>query len=298
MNKDVPDGDAAIRYYDGDYPSLEIGDPQAGQVVQLERMGILGDVGFYKELAARAGGPVLEAGCGTGRLTIPLARMGLEVWAVDVSAGMLARLRARLDGEDAAVRARVHVVQQDAARLDLPERGFALALLPFNTLMLIPDPDEERATLAAMAAHMAPGAALALDVMNPLTLPLEADRTPAPSAPRTAPDSGNRYVRYAMHTALDALRRQLVCGWYDELLPDGTVRSTDFAFRWRMIFRPEMDSMLCGAGFAAETLAGDFDGTEWTPESRRMVVTARLISVKASKPGLCKVRRNGIETGS
>jgi len=275
MNKDVPDEDAAIRYYDGDYPSLEIGDPRPEHVVQLERIGILGDVGWYKELAARAGGPVLEVGAGTGRLTIPLARLGLEVWAVDVSAGMLARLCAKLEREEPAVRARVHVVHADAAALDLPERRFALALLPFNTLMLIPDPEDERATLAAIAAHSAPGAVLALDVMNPLSLPLESERSPAPSEPRTAPDTGNRYVRMAMNTGLDAQRRQRVCGWYDELLPDGTVQSTDFAFRWRMIDREELEAMLAGAGFAMQTLAGDFEDTPWTPESRRMVVTAK-----------------------
>ncbi|PWC54742.1 class I SAM-dependent methyltransferase [Azospirillum sp. TSO22-1] len=271
----MPDEDAAVRYYDGDYPSLETGDPRPEQVVQLERIGILGDVAWYKEVAARVGGPILEVGAGTGRLSIPLARMGLEVWAVDVSAGMLAQLRAKLEREEASVRARVHVVQQDAATLDLPVRDFPLALLPFNTLMLIPDPEDERATLAAIAAHAAPGAVLALDVMNPSTLPLEPERTPAPSEPRTAPDTGNRYVRMAMNTGLDAQRRQRVCGWYDELLPDGTVHSTDFAFRWRMIVRDELEAMLADAGFAMETLAGDFEDAAWTPESRRMVVTAR-----------------------
>lgn len=275
MNRDVPDSDATIRFYDGDYPSLEIGDPRPEQVVQLERIGILGDVGWYKDLAARTGGPVLEVGAGTGRLTIPLARMGLKVWAVDVAEGMLAQLRAKLAREEAAVQARVRVVRQDAARLDLPERGFALALLPFNTLMLIHDPEEERETLAAMAAHMAPGAVLALDVMNPLTLPLEAERAPAPSEPRTAPDSGHRYIRHATHSALDPFQRQRVAGWYDELLPDGSLRSTGFAFRWRMIFRPDLEAMLAEAGFTVDTLAGDFEETPWTADSRRMVVRGR-----------------------
>lgn len=275
MNRGVPDSDGTIRYYDGDYPSLEIGEPRPEQVVQLERIGILGDVGWYKELAARSNGPVLEVGAGTGRLTIPLARMGLEVWAVDVSAGMLAQLHAKLAREEASVQARVHVVHADAAALDLPIRNFPLALLPFNTLMLIPDPEDERAALAAIAAHTAPGAVVALDVMNPLTLPLQPERSPAPSEPRTAPDSGNRYVRMAMNGGLDTLGRQRVCGWYDELLPDGSVHSTDFAFHWRMIDRDGLTAMLADAGFTVERLAGDFEDAPWMPQSRRMVLTAR-----------------------
>lgn len=276
MNRDVPDDDACIRFYDGDYPSLEIGEVSPAAVVRLERMGILGDVAFYKDLAARTGGPALEVGCGTGRLTIPLARLGLEVWAVDVSAGMLGQLRAKLEREDPGVRARVHVVRQDAEALDLPARGFALAVMPFNLLMMIPDAAGERRTLAAVAAHLAPGGRLALDVMNPATLPMGADRCPAPSEPWIAPHSGCRYVRYAMNTALDAGQCQTIRGWYDELLPDGAVRTSDFAFRWRMIVRDELEAMLAGAGLAVECLAGDFEGAAWTPLSRRTVVTARL----------------------
>ncbi len=275
MNKDVPDDDVCIRCYDGDYPSLEIGETSAFAVVQLERLGILGDVSFYKELAGRVGGPVLEIGSGTGRLTIPLARLGLEVWAVDVSTGMLDQLRAKLARESVAVRARVHIVQQDATTLDLPERNFALALLPFNMLMLISAFDEGRLALPRLAAHLVDSGCLALDVMNPLTLPQGADRNPAPSEPRINPHTGHPYVRYAMNTALDHRQRQRICGWYDELLPDGSVQTSDYAFLWRMIVREEVEAMQREAGFVIDRVAGDFEDAPWTPDSRRIVTIAR-----------------------
>lgn len=278
MNKDVPDDDASIVYYDGDYPSLEIGEARAEHAATLARLGMLGDVPFYKERAAETGGPVLEIGCGTGRLTIPLARAGHEVWAVDVSAAMLDQLRAKLAREAPEVQARVHPVRQDATALDLPVRNFRLAAIPFNVLMLIPELAAERRALAAVAAHLAPGGTLALDVMNPLTLPMDAETKPSPSEPRRSPHNGNSYIRNTMASRLDEGQCQRIHGWYDELLPDGKIAVTEYAFTWRMIFRYELELMLEGAGFAIERLAGDFDDAAWTVDSRRMVVTARRAS--------------------
>ena len=284
MNSDVPDDDASILYYDGDYPSLEIGEARAEHAATLARLGMLGDVPFYRDRADETGGPVLEIGCGTGRLTIPLARAGHEVWAVDVSDAMLAQLRAKLAREAPEVRARVHAVRQDATALDLPVKDFRLAAIPFNVLMLIPDLPSERRALSAVAAHLAPGGTLALDVMNPLTLPLDAETTPSPSEPRRSPHTGNHYVRNTMATRLDERQCQRIHGWYDELLPDGKIAVTEYGFTWRMIFRYELELMLEASGFTMERVAGDFEDAPWTVDSRRMVVTARRASPFTASP--------------
>ncbi|MBP2232835.1 SAM-dependent methyltransferase [Azospirillum agricola] len=275
MNPDTPGDDASILYYDADYPSLEIGPARGEDVAALARIGLLGDVAFYTEQAVASGGPVLEIGCGTGRLTIPLARAGVEVRAVDVSEAMLARLRDRLAREAPEVRARVHVVRQNASTLDLPGCAAKLAILPFNVLMLIPDAEETRHALRAAARHLAPGGLFALDVMNPATLPWQADPAPVPSRPRRNPLTGNPYVRHAQASAVDARGVQRIAGWYDELLPDGAIRSARFAFDWRMIDRAALAALLDGAGLAIERLAGDFDGAPWSEDSRRIVVTGR-----------------------
>jgi len=273
MNSDTPADDASILYYDADYPSLEIGAARVEDVTALARIGLLGDVAFYTEQALAGGGPVLEIGCGTGRLTIPLARAGVEVWAVDVSEAMLGQLRAKLAAETPDVRARVHAARQDASALDLPGGGARLAILPFNVLMLIPEADPERRTQEAVARHLAPGGAFALDVMNPAVLPWEADPTPVQSRPRRNPLTGNPYIRHAQASAVDARGVQRIAGWYDELLPDDAIRTTRFAFDWRMIGRAEILSMLHGAGLAVDRLAGDFDGAPWTEESSRIVAS-------------------------
>lgn len=275
MNPDTPADDAAILYYDADYPSLEIGPARGDDVAELARLGLLGDVAFYLEQAAAGGGPVLEIGCGTGRLTIPLARAGVEVWAVDVSDAMLDQLRVKLTAETPEVRARVRIHRQDATELALPGAAARLAILPFNVLMLIPDHDREQRALTAVARHLAPGGAFALDVMNPATLPHEADTAPAPSRPRRNPATGNPYVRHVQASATDTRRVQRIAGWYDELRPDGGILTTRFAYDWRMIDQAELTALLDGAGLAIDGLSGDFNGAPWTGGSRRIVATGR-----------------------
>lgn len=275
MNHDVPADDASILYYDGDYPSLEIGEARAEHVATLNRVGILGDVGHYKELARRTGGPVLEVGAGTGRLSVPLARLGFDVWAVDVAPAMLARLEARRAAEPEEVRHRLRPVCQDAQALDLQERSFRLAIIPFNVLMLIPDLGMQRRTLASVAAHLPSGGLLALDIMNPLVLTLGEDHTPHPSEPRRNPITGNSYVKTSLNDRMDEAQVQRLHGWYDELLPDGRIQVTEFSFRWRIIFRVELELLLNEAGFDLETISGDFESSAWTVDRPRMVATAR-----------------------
>ena len=66
-----------------------------GRHYDLLNADVVADIPFYLEEARRAGGPVLELACGTGRLTIPIAQTGVEVVGLDQSASMLAHLRTK-----------------------------------------------------------------------------------------------------------------------------------------------------------------------------------------------------------
>ena len=77
------------------------------------------DVAFFVEAATAAGSPVLEVGCGTGRVLIPTARAGIDIVGLDLSPHMLAVCRQRLQTESEAVRARVRLVEADMRDFDL-----------------------------------------------------------------------------------------------------------------------------------------------------------------------------------
>src|SRR6188768_3402490 len=95
------------------------------------------DVDAIVHLAQEMDGPVLELGCGTGRLLLPLVTAGLPVTGVDISSGLLTKARAKLatvpNGELATL------IQADFRHLDLPRRDFAFAFYTSNTLMHVAD---------------------------------------------------------------------------------------------------------------------------------------------------------------
>src|SRR5262245_32196169 len=89
------------------------------------------DVGFFVDEAKAAGSPVVEVGCGTGRILIPTARAGLQIVGLDLSLDMLATCRRRLAAESTEVQSRVELVHADMRDFRLPQR-FTLATLPFR----------------------------------------------------------------------------------------------------------------------------------------------------------------------
>ena len=115
------------------------------------RRGRLEDLGFYASLAARTGGPVLELACGTGRLTVPLGAVGL-----DVDPAMLAGARRR---------GAPRLVCADMRRFRLARR-FGLVAIPYNSLQLLVADDDVVACLRCAADHLLPGGVVALEVTD------------------------------------------------------------------------------------------------------------------------------------
>ncbi|MCC7477379.1 class I SAM-dependent methyltransferase [bacterium] len=140
---------ASARHYDGVYASYK-----------------LDDLPFYLELAARHGGPILELGAGTGRVTIPLARAGHQVTALDINPAMLSQLDTKLAQEPSDVRARVSTVIGSMVDFKLEQR-FSMILMPFRGFQHLLDPADQRACLKNLAAHLADEGRYVFDAYNP-----------------------------------------------------------------------------------------------------------------------------------
>ena len=115
---------------------------------------LLQDLEFYARLARDTGGPILELGCGTGRLTRPLAAIGYDVLGVDLDPDML--------GWSAPG---VELVQADMRSFDL-SRDFPLVIVPYNTLQLLTTAADQQACFAAVRRHLRPGGELGLEVTD------------------------------------------------------------------------------------------------------------------------------------
>ena len=136
----------------------------------VECGGFEADLPLWEELA-RDRGPVLEIGCGTGRVALHLARRGHQVCGVDEDAGLVAELRSRAKAESLSVEA----IRADAAGLRLDQR-FRLVLAPMQLIQLLPDAESRRLCLEAIASHLLPGGLAALAIV-------EAGTTAIPPSP-------------------------------------------------------------------------------------------------------------------
>lgn len=124
------------------------------------------DVACYVRLSRRAGGEVLEYGCGNGRVTLALARAGVRVTGVDASRFMLDDLKQRLEHEPTSVRRLVRLVLGDM-RTQRLSRRFQLVIMPFNVFGHLYERRDIERVLARVRQHLLPGGRLVFDVYMP-----------------------------------------------------------------------------------------------------------------------------------
>lgn len=132
------------------------------------------DVNFFVEMAQRSGGPVLELGCGTGRVLIPTAKSGIEIVGLDASPLMLSVCREKLLSDSKDVRSKVTgLVQGDMRTFELG-RKFSLVTIPFRPFQHLLTVEDQISCLENIRKHLVAGGKLVLDIFNP-SLPHLAD---------------------------------------------------------------------------------------------------------------------------
>ena len=232
------------------------------------------DVRFYVDLAIERGGPVLEYGCGNGRITIPLARSGLEVVGVDLSREMLGDLRVRLREEAPATRDRITLRRGDMRAVKLG-RKLPLIICPFNAFLhLYTRVDVER-FLARVREHLTPRGELVFDVSIPEPTELARDPARAYFAPRFRypGKDGGEMVRYSERFDYDKLRQILFVAMEFAPIPSGDRWMTPLCHR--QFFPQELEALLHYNGFVVKDRWGDFLRSEPTQESSVMIFRCR-----------------------
>lgn len=251
-----------------------------------------GDVELYRALARRTGGPIVELAVGTGRIAVPLAEDGFQVWGVDNDRAMLDRARERALGAGREAAARLHLVEADlvdAAGIDAVTSGgpFELAVLGLNSILILANAARQRAALACMARLLAPGGVAVVDAWQPSPADLVAfDGRISLEWVRTDPATG-REVTKQLAAWYEHLRRTVSL---TTIFEEGA--SGEAPARWirqdalRLISPDELIAFVEAAGLVVEQLGGDYELGPLEPGSDRVVLVAtRPGKGSAGEPG-------------
>ncbi|MEZ4594424.1 MAG: methyltransferase domain-containing protein [Chloroflexota bacterium] len=249
---------------------------QIARFYDLTHANLEDDLPLVLQLAAQADGPVLELGCGSGRLLLPLARAGHAVTGLDLSGEMLDRARRRVAKEATAVQARITLHQADITNFALPDATkFALVLVPYNTLFHL-DTAQVLAMLRRVKEVLGENGRLFIDLANPVDIAsTPEDALLSLENVLTDPETGELIVHLASNQ-LDTAEQTLHITWiYDASAPDGglvhrTVAHGTYHYR----YPHQLELLLQEAGFKLLYLWGDYDQSPYDETSNRLLVLA------------------------
>ena len=228
------------------------------------------DVDFYVAAAKVAKGTVLEVGCGTGRILLPIARAGCRIVGIDSSRQMLARCVAKLATESAEVRKRARVEYQEMCDFDLGTE-FPLIIAPFRVLQHLTTIEDQLRFLASVARHLAPQGRFIFDVFNPrFDILVSANGVEREDTPEQRLPDGRTFRR--------AYRIARV-RWLDQVSESELIYYVDgkryvqaFEMRWYLV--AELRHLLARAGFRVLEMYGDFARGPVVDGCRELIVVA------------------------
>ena len=225
------------------------------------------DVPFWQRLAAAQSGLVLELGCGTGRLTLPVARTGARIVGIDRSTPMLARARQRLR------RARVAalLLRGDIRQLPFRRRTrFDLVMAPYGMLQSLTTDRDLRLTLDAVGTVLRRGGLFAIDLVPDLPRWAEYDRRVSLAGRR-----GRGQVRLTESVRQDRAKGLTIFDQEYEERRGGRRLSKHFSLTFRTISVPAMRRRLERAGFEIDAVLGDYDGGPFDARADVWIILAR-----------------------
>ena len=252
------------------------------------------DVPFWRRVAAAARGPVLELGCGTGRVSIPLAKAGVDLVGIDRSAQMLMRAdrRARaLHETPRALRSnppqgrnppqggshvrgrtgRLDLVRGDIRTLPFSAASFSMVLAPYGILQSLLGDGDLAATLDSVARVLGRGGTFGIDLVPDVPNWREYDNR----VQLRGRAAGGRHLTLIESVRQDPRRRLTM---FDQRYVErrgGRQMEHRFSLTFRTLSITQMSRRLERAGFTVDTVLGDYQGRPWDERAEVWILLAR-----------------------
>lgn len=226
--------------------------------------GCEGDISFYVSEVKESGGPILEIGCGTGRILIPIAQQRIDVVGLDISFPMLETCRKNIKKYELD---NVDISTGDMRSLDYVGQ-FNTVIMPYRTFLHLYTVDEQIKTLRGIYNALKSGGKFIFNIFDPeieflssLTTNLSNHRL---FRSGDIPGTDRKLVTWA-DTICDHANQIIDEIWtYDEIDDDSVVQSRSYGrFRIRYCFRYEVEHLLRRVDFKILNLYGGFDKSEY-----------------------------------
>jgi ubiquinone/menaquinone biosynthesis C-methylase UbiE len=229
------------------------------------------DVPFWRSLALQAGGPVLELGCGTGRISLPLGRAGVRLVGIDRSEPMLARARAR--AKRARLSQNISLIRADIRSAPFPGPSFSVVMAPYGILQSLLRERDLRATLNEVQRVLEPGGTFGIELVADLPAWKEYKRRLSLRGWRGR--QGGAHVTLVETVRQDPARHLTIFNQEFTERRGSTKRVHRFALTFRTLSVPQMVRRLEKSGFEITALLGDYRGRAWDPRADVWVILAR-----------------------
>ena len=226
------------------------------------------DILFWQRMAAPVDGPILELGCGTGRVAIPVARKGSTVIGIDRSASMLARGHMKVQRSRLA--ARVKLIRGDIRSLPFPDKLFELVMAPYGILQSLLDEKLLSATLKDVRRVITPDGIFGLELVADLPAWDEYSNRPSLRGTRDGKP-------IALIESVKQDRRHHITRFEQEFVEGrgkGATRKK-FSLAFRTLSVPQMAQRLEKAGFEVAALLGDYQGGPWDLRADVWIILSR-----------------------
>jgi SAM-dependent methyltransferase len=241
------------------------------------------DIPFYLARAASARGSVLELACGTGRVTIPLALAGHEIWGIDLSQQMLAQFKGKMDSLSADVRVRITLKNADMRSFEL-QREFSLIIVPFRGFQALTGKNGPRACLGEIRRHLADDGRFILDVFRPRRQLDDSWIQPETTDwEAIEPNSGDRVRRTHIDHRID-VQNQVIYSeqFYYVTRPDGSEERQVNPITLKYYYEWQLRDLIQSAGFEIVEQMGYYDGRP-IEEGPEMIFVCQKVSRETSR---------------
>lgn len=228
------------------------------------------DIGFWQRIAAPVDGAVLELGCGTGRVALPVARDGATVIGIDRSQSMLARARTRV--RRARLGSRVKLIRGDIRQLPFPDRSFPLVIAPYGILQSLLEERLLAATLKDVYRVLARNGTFGVELVADLPAWEEYSNRVTFRSKR-----GPHGKPIQLIESVTQDRRRHITRFEQEFVEGGGRSATrrKFSLAFRTLNVPQMVQRLEKAGLQVSALLGDYQGGAWDLRAEVWIILAR-----------------------